>query len=213
MMRTISTKAPLALGLALAAALIFIGTTAQANHFDNSSIDDVDFGPTNATGGSNLDYNRAQFAIGISSSGGSFGSGSSSRYVYSTRSVQGSFSNSDGSTKRVFVEWMMTEPDTSKRSRTGAKLTQKSQAVVRVTLYTTSGTVAYGYSELEDCGVRAMAVSPRDSESPTSVRMTLTCKRGALEDMGFSEDEIDCIEEALESRSRSFRYVWAGTPD
>jgi len=207
--------------LGLSAAAVFLTLPAQdarAGHFDNSTIDDVDFGPTEATGGSRLDFNNAEFDIGIDGSGGNFdstsgdvsgGSGSDGRWVYSSRSVQGSFSNSnEAGTKSVFFEWLMTEPDTTKRSLTGASLQQKHDVILRVTLYTTGGTTTRGETEVEDCSVKATARSPKDSENPTSVKMTLHCKQNALSDMGFSEDEIDCIQEALESRSRSIKYVY-----
>jgi hypothetical protein len=213
----------LALGVAAAVALMFSGADAQAQPFDNGTVDDVDFGPTQATGGSNLDFNVAEFELGIGGGGGYFGysaydDGSLSdyyygsnygRYVYSFRSINGSFSNDNqAGTKRVFVEWMMTEPDTTKRSLINTSLEQKHDVIMRVTLYTTGGTTTQGYDEVEDCGVNATATSSRADEVPTSVRVTLSCKREALENMGFNDDEIDCIEEALETRSRTMRYVW-----
>lgn len=215
--------ASLALGIAAAGALMFSGVDARASHFDNGTVDDVDFGPTQATGGSNLDYNVAEFQLGIGGDGGYFGDSATGdgslsayyygsnygRYVYSFRSINGSFSNAnEANTKRVFIEWLMTEPDTTKRSLINTSLNQKHDVILRVTLYTTGGTTTQGYDEVEDCGVNATATSSRADEVPTSVRVTLSCKREALENMGFNDDEIDCIEEALETRSRTMRYVW-----
>jgi hypothetical protein len=208
----------LALIAAAAGAWVLSGAAASASHFDNGTIDDVDFGPTQATGGSDLDSNIAEFKIGIEGSGGNFGSdpyydGSISslsygRFVYSFRSIDGSFSNSnEAGTKRALVEWLMTEPDSTRRSLSGASLQQKHDVILRVTLYTTGGTTTQGYTEVEDCGIKATASSPRDTEDLSSVRIALNCRRDVLENMGFTPDQIDCIEEAL-GTGRSMRYIW-----
>jgi len=223
MMRLTDRTVSLGLGFAMVAILVFSGLDASAGHYDNGTIDDVAFGPTQATGGSKFDNNYVKFNIGIEGNGGNFDSYPSSsgsvtgayygtgygRYVYSFRSVNGSFFNSnEAGTKGVWFEWLMTEPDTTKRSLTGASLNQKHDVILRVTLYTTGGTTTQGSEELDACAVKADAKSPKDTETVNSVKVTLTCKGDALADLGFSDDQIDAIQEALETKSRTMKYIW-----
>lgn len=204
-----------ALGVALAG--LVPGSVARADHFSNDALVDVRFGPADATGGTSLDFNRAEFRAGIEGSGGCFDYGcqnlsgynprtnNNGKSVYSFRSVDGSFSNSNGVT-RVFVEWLMTEPDGWKRSNKGASFSQKSFVKVRAILYN-GGTVSQS-DEVESCGVKAQTKHDELDESPTDVKIQLKCKKTVWEELGFTLGQIEQIQSAL-GKGTSLSYIWS----
>jgi hypothetical protein len=203
-----------ALGVALA--VLVPGSVARADHFSNDALVDVEFGPEDATGGTSLDFNRAEFRAGIYPSGGCFYGGcqnysganprdnTNGKSVYSFRSVDGSFSNSNGVT-RVFVEWLMTEPDSWKRSNKSASFSQKSFVKVRAILY--PGTVSNS-DEVESCGVKAQTKHDEFNSIPTDVKIQLKCKKTVWDELGFSVGQIEQIQSAL-GKGTSLSYIWS----
>ena len=206
------------LGLVFAMALLISVPGAQASHFDNDALVDVRFGPTAANGGTSLDSNVAEFRVGIQSSGGCFSAGcvnypgahqspnTNGRSVYSFRSVDGSFSNSNGAGTRVFVEWLMTEPDGWKLSNKSASLSQKSFVQVRAILYDPGASSRA--TEVEACGVKAQTKHDELVNSPNDVKIQLKCKPTVWEELGFSAGQIDQIEGALGKASKGVTYIF-----
>lgn len=189
------------LGFVAGALALAFAAPSFAGGTDNPDVEDLNIA-LDATSGSSLDYNEVRFRAGQSADSYYYGDAqnSSTPGTY----LKGYASNYDSETgATVRLLWFAFEPDSVKRTDTGASIKQKSNIALGVRLYSGSYS-ASATDRVEDCSAKGK-IKIKDN-GDTKASASLKCPKSVWEDLGFSAGEIEEIQSVLSSTKIKYGF-------
>ncbi|MFK7898235.1 MAG: hypothetical protein AB8G23_20550 [Myxococcota bacterium] len=214
-MKIMNTKGRVAQTMGLVGATLFLSASAGiAGISANSELLDINSSFSEETDeSSRLNYNNVQIRTGqeVAYFGYSSAYNQSSPGTY----AKGYFGASDSETgASLRATWFANEPDSIKRSDSGASLSQSSFVGLFVSMYDSSSTVSRS-AFVEDCSAKAKVKFKEDrKEEETNVKaaVSLKCPRDTWEQLGFNEQQIEQIETMLKSPKVKLNYKGEAGP-
>lgn len=199
------------LGLIAGAVVLTFAAQSFAGGAENPDVLDIDLALA-AGSGSALEANLVRFRTGQSAAdyyagnsayfGDGFNSNTPGSYL---KGVAFNYDSESG--VGVDLIWFAFEPDSVKRTGTGASIRQKSNLALGVYVSSASGGAATGI--VEGCSAKGKIKLNNDS---TKASVSVKCPKSVWDDLGFNPDQIEAIQNVLGSTKIKFGYKGA-TPD